>query len=306
MRRRSSIKFVDARSEEPTDALAGTTIEVSSEGLPWGGVHVEYGHNEGWDVRELAVADHYLALNTDPVPLRFEVLRGGGSEEVELAPGAVWFCPAGESFSHRVPTAASFALVTITPGRLEQLLGGAVPRLRRRYGVVQAPLEHLVRALVAEAERGGASGPLFADAVGAALAWQLRELFATAQGLPAGRIGGLPPARLRRVLDLLEAALHEGVSVDAMAREVGLSPAHFTRAFKQATGSSPHQYLIGLRLERARAAISGGTPIGAAALAFGFADQAHFTRAFTRRFGVTPGAVAKGVARRGSNRWRAG
>lgn len=298
MRRKSSIPFVDARSDEPSDALSGTTIEVTSEGLPWSGVHVELGRNNGWEVHDLAVHDHYLALNTDPVPLRFEVLRPGTTEEVVMPPGAVWFCPAGESFSHRVRSAASFALLTITPSKLAQLVGGEPLRLHRRYAVVAPQLEHLTRALVAEAERGAPSGPLFVDAIAAAIAYQVKESFAGTSIPKAERKGGLPPARLRRVLELLEAGLAHGVHVDEMAREAGLSPAHFARAFKQATGTSPHQYLVGLRLERARAALLQGTAISEAALAFGFADQAHFSRAFAKRYGRTPGSVA-GTGRKG-------
>ncbi|NKB15687.1 MAG: helix-turn-helix transcriptional regulator [Sphingomonadales bacterium] len=72
-----------------------------------------------------------------------------------------------------------------------------------------------------------------------------------------------------------------------------MSPAHFARAFKQATGVAPHQYLISLRLDRTRAALLQGTAISEAALMFGFSDQAHFSRAFTKKFGVTPGSLVR-------------
>lgn len=165
--------------------------------------------------------------------------------------------------------------------------------MQRRYGVVAPQLEHLTRALVAEAERGGPSGPLFVDASAAAVGYQVKERFA-AKSIPKSELkGGLPPARLRRVLDLLESGIAHSVKVDEMAREADLSPAHFARAFKHATGTSPHQYLVAMRLDRARTALLQGTPISEAALTFGFADQAHFSRAFAKRYGVTPGALIK-------------
>ena len=131
---------------------------------------------------------------------------------------------------------------------------------------------------------------------------------AAAPSAPAAR-GGLAPAARRRVLALMAARVEQGVSVDALAREAGLSPAHFARAFTRSLGRPPHQHLLALRLERARALLEAADArLSDVALRAGFADQAHFTRAFKRAFGVTPGAVLRGrsAARRGSKAARHG
>jgi len=102
-----------------------------------------------------------------------------------------------------------------------------------------------------------------------------------------------------RVLALMDASVETGVSVETLAREAGLSPAHFARAFTRSVGRPPHQHLLALRLERARALL--GAPdarLSDVALRTGFADQAHFTRQFRRAFGVTPGAVLRTRATR--------
>ena len=78
------------------------------------------------------------------------------------------------------------------------------------------------------------------------------------------------------------------------AQEAGLSPTHFARAFKETMGRAPHQYLLALRLERARRLLeTTRATLSDIAQRTGFADQAHFTRLFKRVFGTTPGALAR-------------
>jgi AraC family transcriptional regulator len=106
--------------------------------------------------------------------------------------------------------------------------------------------------------------------------------------------GGLSAAAKRRTLELMEAHLSANLSVDLLAREVGLSPAHFARAFRESTGRAPHRYLLTMRLDHARRMLEApDATLSYVAQRSGFADQAHFTRLFKREFGVTPGALQK-------------
>jgi AraC family transcriptional regulator len=109
----------------------------------------------------------------------------------------------------------------------------------------------------------------------------------------------LSPAARTRVLELIDARLDRGISIDELAREADLSPSYFTRAFKQTIGRPPYQHILSLRLARARRLLEEpGASLSDIAFRTGFADQAHFTRLFKREFGVTPGAVLRARARR--------
>jgi AraC family transcriptional regulator len=104
-----------------------------------------------------------------------------------------------------------------------------------------------------------------------------------------------------QAVELMRARLAEGVSLEEMAVTTGLSPFHFARLFKAATGHPPHEYLVRLRVDRAQELISshGRThTMAAIAQASGFADQSHMTRHFRRVLGMTPGEFAE--ARRNS------
>ena len=304
---RSSIAFLDSRSGRRVDALKDARLFISSDSLGWPGVLTEVGEKDSWEVDDLTVAHHYLAMNADTIPLEFEVNGAHGFRRVTLEPGSIWFCPAGETFSHRVPNRCTFAAITIDPmyfGRLvvlgsEPTDGTSRPELRRAYEVRTPQIEHLVRALVAEADRGNPSGLPFVEALVTGLSLQIAQHVGVEAPQRVRVRRGLSPAVRTRVLELIDARLGRGISIDELAREADLSPSYFMRAFKQAIGRPPHQHILTLRLERARRLLEQpGASLSDIALRTGFADQAHFTRLFKREFGVTPGAVLRGRARR--------
>lgn len=100
---------------------------------------------------------------------------------------------------------------------------------------------------------------------------------------------GLAPHRLSRVLACVEARLGERLRVSELAREASMSPFHFARMFKLATGHSPHQYIMLRRIEHAKQLLGATTlPIAQVARRVGFRTQAHFSGVFSRYAGVTP------------------
>ena len=85
--------------------------------------------------------------------------------------------------------------------------------------------------------------------------------------------------------------LHAAVTLRDLAAVAHLSPDHFARQFKAATGVPPHQYVILRRVERARQLLQAGTDLSLAEVAAcaGFSDQSQFSHHFKRLVGVTPG-----------------
>jgi AraC-like DNA-binding protein len=99
---------------------------------------------------------------------------------------------------------------------------------------------------------------------------------------------------VRRAREYLETFPSENVSLDALAREAGLSLFHLCRVFRQQTGLSPHAYQTLLRVRLAKSLLAQGVAASQAAVDAGFVDQAHLTRHFKRIFGVTPGRYLGG------------
>lgn len=103
------------------------------------------------------------------------------------------------------------------------------------------------------------------------------------------RIGREPQA-IARAKDLLLMQLAEPPSLEALAAAVHLSPFHFARCFRKATGLPPHAWLMQQRIARARALLREGCLPLAVATQLGFADQSHLSRQFKKVYGVGPRA----------------
>ena len=97
--------------------------------------------------------------------------------------------------------------------------------------------------------------------------------------------------RLRRVVAHIEDNIGEDLSLKDMAAVAAMSPYHFARSFKAATGASPLQYVINARIERAKVMLK-GTRLSISEIAFraGYGNPDHFSRHFKSRVGTTPGA----------------
>jgi AraC family transcriptional regulator len=77
--------------------------------------------------------------------------------------------------------------------------------------------------------------------------------------------------------------------LEELARVAGISRFHFAREFKRMTGVPPHQYLVKLRIQRAKSLLEGTTmPLSEVGLQSGFSHQSHFSRLFRRFTGTTP------------------
>jgi AraC family transcriptional regulator len=103
--------------------------------------------------------------------------------------------------------------------------------------------------------------------------------------------GGLAPRQLKRVEDTLAANLAGNISCAALANDCGVSLSHFSRAFRQSKGLSPHRWMLERRVDRAKSILRDPSrSLSDVALSCGFADQSHFTRVFTGQVGISPGA----------------
>jgi AraC-like DNA-binding protein len=107
-------------------------------------------------------------------------------------------------------------------------------------------------------------------------------------------------ARLDRARDALDAADDMTMTAKDLEAASGIDRYALARGFRARFATSPHRYLIGRRLLRARAAIVAGESLAQAAAEAGFADQSHMTRHFKARFGLTPGRFSRLLRRPGA------
>lgn len=108
--------------------------------------------------------------------------------------------------------------------------------------------------------------------------------------VPETKGGGpaLPASPVEWLRSRMLEAPGEELPLRRMARLAGFSPWHLVRCFKEATGMTPHAYLLASRLSLGRRLLISGLPIAEAALQAGFSDQSHFSRLFKQHHGLTP------------------
>jgi len=297
----SVIPLVDRNAPRRVVSLRDERSVATAQALDWPGVMFEAGRNDIVEVDELTPALHYFGVNADDRPVTIEVKEPTGYRSVTLAPGTGWLNPAGQGFSLRVRGAGPHAYVRVAfdPIRFERFVsmnvdGPAPAALERSYHVGGPQVRHLIEAMASEAREGAPSGIAFVESLTTALGLQLLRQAGVAAPAPPRIQGGLAPAVRRRILEMMDAHPDAHFTIDVLAREAGLSPAHFARAFRETVGRAPHQHLLMLRLERARRLLDRpDANLSDVALRSGFADQAHLTRFFKRQFGVTPGAFVR-------------
>jgi len=165
-----------------------------------------------------------------------------------------------------------------------------------RVNLHDAAAQQLMTLLIADANEGHTAERLYTDYLTQALA--LRMLFIGRSAEPQKdkkRISGLPGHVLRRIIERMRCFSCD-LSLQALAKESGYSRVHFIRMFRAATGDSPHNYLLNLKLERARELLK--TPslsLIEIALECGFSSHSHMSRLFRKSVGVTPSAYRRSL-----------
>jgi AraC family transcriptional regulator len=131
---------------------------------------------------------------------------------------------------------------------------------------------------------------LFVEGIQIALAAHLLGHYTVDRWRPPEKAPSLDPRRLQRVLDYIEAYLGADIRLEELAAQACLSPYHFSRLFREATGLSPHRYVIDRRVQAARQELArSNLSLVGIALEFGFGSQANFTRVFRKATSLTPG-----------------
>lgn len=152
-------------------------------------------------------------------------------------------------------------------------------------------VSNLAHALLPVLENPAVATPIFVDHVALALQAHLATTYGQAVMPLNLQDLVLSDAAAARAQEMMAAHGQSEIALEAIARECGLPPKAFIDAFKRKTGLLPHQWQRGVRLDRARdLLVQTERPIAEIALEVGFADQSHFTRHFTARFGVSPRA----------------
>lgn len=270
-------------------------IRASSKGFGWESLFVSQQREGIYEDTFRGAPNHMLILHLDgPVTVRRTL--GRDTKRRRIPPGGVFSMPANQDFGVSLEQVLETVHVYLR-GELIDAVAADLFRVPAQnadlaplFGEPDALLETLMKALAAQLEVPSPCATIYADYLAHALsASLLRRSQQRSSASEVARSGTLSRRQLDQTLDFAESALEQPVLLRDLARAAGLTPTHFARRFRQTLGVAPHQYLIRLRVERAKRLLTGsGQSIAQISAACGFSNQEHLTRVFKRLTGTTP------------------
>src|SRR5262245_36342615 len=282
----------------PLDWLKIVPFEAAaaSDRLGWVGLEAaRYRDAPTSELSPPAITHHRLVLFIRP-PEELDLRYEGVKRHLPPPAGAISLLPAGAPSRWRSSGRRDWLHIYLEAGLVARVAAEAFDLDPARLTVPPLDaldLPHLraaMGAVDAELTAGGVGGSLASESLANVLAVHLIRHVLAPRRSERGRDGALPRGRLRAVVAYIEEHLDASPSLGQMAAVARLSPYHFARQFKAATGLPPHQYVILRRVERAKHLLQAGTDLSLAEVAAhaGFSDQSQFSHHFKRLVGVTP------------------
>jgi AraC family transcriptional regulator len=269
---------------------------ATSYGMGWNELQAVRVESHGGEFSAVITpSTHVLVLSVRP-PEKMDLRYEGVKWDMPPPAGSIAVVPAGSSVLSRWQGSKDSLLIYLEPSVVTRIGVESfeldpsrivVPPL---VGLNIPELRSAMLAVDAELKAGSVGGSLMIESLANVLAVHLIRHTTRAHRLPVSADGVLPRRKLRTVVEYIMENLGGNPTLEQMAAVVHLSPYHFARQFKAATGLPPHQYLIARRVERAQRLLQGDGELGLVevALRAGFPDQSRFSFHFKRIVGVTP------------------
>lgn len=279
-----------AKRMDPQQAFARPKSDVAC-GRFTVGPHISKLHNKNGAVLILS--------NQSQGHLRAEF--DGVATDTGIQSGVLTFVPAATAQDYDFDGHTTNTILSINQSLLERVAAsnpglGRVGDLEPRAGFLRPALNKLIEEQYAVIAAGEDGWRVLSESIALRIAY---ELFTAFNGSDAQKAGATPLSQdeLSRLVDFIEAEMEHDFDLSDMAAVLGRDVFGFSRAFKAATGESPHQFLIQRRLMRVKELLAHTKlPLAEIAYATGFSNQSHMTASFSKQFGTPPGAYRKAHA----------
>lgn len=224
---------------------------------------------------------------------RARINFGAGRFDYRLLPNTLWLQPSFAASDITVSGRHRCLFLTLPDASVRSLVSEDIAASFGDFGRLHAQgfVDELAAAILnrlwAESEGQSASLLFIEDALGLLV----RTLWRTSCDQPKERppTGCLTPRQASKVTEYIEAHLDGDPLLADMAGLLGLTPNHFSTAFRRTLGEPPHRYLTLRRIERAKSLLlDDDLTVTDIALATGFSSSAHFATAFRRHVGTSP------------------
>jgi AraC family transcriptional regulator len=241
--------------------------------------------------------EHHVLLNLREEPHRVQNRRDGVMRDFELLRNDIIVTPAGIRSGWRWFATSDVIIITLEPAAVDRFASAELGMLLSETQFEDQPqfsdadLCQAGMMLRDSIRAGDLTSTVMFEAMARVFLVKLLQKYGQRRPEEVALSARFTSAHYRRVLAYVRERLDRTIAVEDMAREVAMSPSHFSRVFKEVVGRTPMQFVMSYRIEQAlRMMEDGSLQLGTIALDCGFADQAHFTRSFKQLVGTTPSA----------------
>jgi AraC family transcriptional regulator len=258
----------------------------------WDGLAIEYGRLEAVGEFDFAMPLNGLSIAFTPQD-RVTWSVDGKSQNTNLPAGSVFIYGDRQFVWHQRANPSEYVNLHLDPALLQQLaIDNELPaniEIEHRVIFQDPTILHIAQLLKGEVINGGIAGNLYVESLRNLLAVHLLRNHTRNIIRSTVEIDRLDGWQFKQLQDYIEENLAAELTIANLAASIPMSQFHFARAFKNATGSPPHRYIMQRRIERSKVLLS-VTRLSAAEIAYqvGFSNQSHFSAQFRKSVGLTP------------------
>jgi AraC family transcriptional regulator len=294
----SGIRLLDAASGDVIPSAPQGSVLASSENS-WRGIAVEHHCINPMEMAPHHLVGHRLVINVGQ-PVAFEWKNAARWKQTTYETGSFALQSHSDFHAPRWHQPFEFVAVALEPQFVSRFVGKESVEFQEMRGHHDSTITQMAVRMKNLLAAGAVEESVFTQALTTAFAFHLLQGYSTQSAdlrLLRGRLEG---RSLKRVIEFAQDNINQPLTLEQLAAQAHLSPFHFARQFKATLGLSPHQFLLKIRIDKARQLMSGQQAsrrsLTDIAFATGFYDQSHFVHAFKRLTGYTPKAYIKTAA----------
>jgi len=295
------------RSEQEFDVQQTHSIErwdrnnliVQSVGRGWSTLYAAVATVNSWSGILNPIGQYCIGFCLrGPAQLKVRLTSQPEAQEAILSPRQFLIIPADEASQWNRRGSSEMLMLYLKKELIEEVnkevFGRARVNLVIRLGATDPLLEQLALAVLEALQRPSlGTTPAFVETLAYAFAAQLLKAHSVDAEQDAPTLACYENFRsnMARVQDFIDRSLGEDLSLEVIANQANISVCGLKRLFQRHHGTSPHQYLLERRIEKAaRILMETELPISEVALETGFSSQSHFATAFKKKIGLSPKA----------------
>ncbi|MFY0310472.1 helix-turn-helix domain-containing protein [Leisingera sp. D0M16] len=228
-----------------------------------------------------------------------KVAFGGEAFHLRATPGVLVVAPPNVDAEYEIDASHGLATLTVHKDLLHRFKDQCDQELPADFGQLHSQsffdpiVETLILRMLEHAQMEHPVSDLFLDD---ATNMILTSLFHRRGAINSSEspVNPLTSIEVQKVAQLVDDRLEENLTIASLASITSLSDFHFARAFKAATGQSPHQFVLSRRITRAKDLLENSRlPLAQVAVSVGFSSQSHMTDVFRKKVGTTPGQLRR-------------